>query len=188
MKRHLGLPSGKMTTTLLIRIQQLNTCLPYLLGTGIKFDTDDVREMVFNYLFTYVHTINAISENKWYDKYKSDVEVCAYFDCLILINSLAQGEKRESKSASKKQVTYFGKKSSFEKKSFKHRSSSQNKTNVSNASSVIWRNMKRICAASSWRPNTKLKTSPSKNPRQTEQADMSSFSGAYDNIKEMPEI
>jgi hypothetical protein len=59
MKRHLGLSSGQMTTTLLSRIQQFNRYLPYLPGTGNKFDADDVREMVYNALSTYVHTIIA---------------------------------------------------------------------------------------------------------------------------------
>jgi hypothetical protein len=52
MKRHLGLPSGKMTTTLLSRIQQFNSYLSYLPGMGNKFDADDVREMVYNALPT----------------------------------------------------------------------------------------------------------------------------------------
>jgi hypothetical protein len=45
-----------------------------------------------------------------------------------VISALAQGKKQEPKSASKKQVTYTGKKNSFSKKSFKHESSSHNKT------------------------------------------------------------
>jgi hypothetical protein len=65
IKRHLGLPNGKITTTLLNRIQQFNRYLPYLSGTGNKFDADDVREMVYNALPTYVHTIIATSDYKW---------------------------------------------------------------------------------------------------------------------------
>jgi hypothetical protein len=61
MKRHLGLPSGQMTTTLLSKIQQFNRHLPYSFGTSNKFDADDVREMV---LPTYVHTIIVTSDCK----------------------------------------------------------------------------------------------------------------------------
>jgi hypothetical protein len=125
MKRNLGLPSGQMTTTLLSRIQKFNRYLPHLLGTGNKFDADDIREMVYNALPKYVHTMIVTSDYKWYDKNKSDAKVCAYFDCLLVIIALAQGKKQEPKSASKKQVTYTGKK---HKKLFKHKLSSQNKT------------------------------------------------------------
>jgi hypothetical protein len=128
MKRHLGLPSGQMAITLLSRIQKFNRYLPYLPGMGNKFDTDDVREMVYNALPTYVHTIIATSDFKWYNKNKSDAKACAYFDFLLVISALAQGKKREPKSASKKQVTYSGKKNSCNKKSFKHELSPQNKT------------------------------------------------------------
>jgi hypothetical protein len=88
MRRHLGLPSGQMTTTLLSRIQQLNRYLPYLPGTGNKFDADDVREMVNNALPTYVHTMIATSDYKWYNENKLDAKVCAYFDCLLVISAL----------------------------------------------------------------------------------------------------
>jgi hypothetical protein len=64
MKRHLGLPSRQITTTLLSRIQQFNGFLPYLPGTGNKFDADDVREIVYNALSTYVHTIIVTSYYK----------------------------------------------------------------------------------------------------------------------------
>jgi hypothetical protein len=128
MKRHLGLPTGQMTTTLLGRIQQYDMYLPYLPGTGNKFDADDVREMVYNALSTYVHTMILTLDYKWYDKNKSDAEVCAYFDCLLVISTLAQGKKWVPKSASKKQITYTGKKNSFNKKSFKLELSSQNNT------------------------------------------------------------
>jgi hypothetical protein len=92
-----------------------------------KFDADDIREMVYNALPTYVHTIIATLNYKWYEKNKLDAEVCTYFEHLLVISALAQGKKWETKS-SKKQITYTGKKNSFNKKSFKHESSSQNKT------------------------------------------------------------
>jgi hypothetical protein len=128
MKRHLGLPMGQMTTTLLSRIQQFSRYSPYLPGTGNKFDAEDTREMVYNALPMYLHTFIVTSDYKWYNKYKLDAEVCAYFDCLLVISGLVQGKKWEPKSTSKKQVTYTSKKNSFNKKSFKHKSSSQNKT------------------------------------------------------------
>jgi hypothetical protein len=68
MKRHLGLPRGQIATIFLIRIQQFIRCLPYLLGTGNKFDAADVREMVFNTLPSYAHTLIATSDYKWYEK------------------------------------------------------------------------------------------------------------------------
>jgi hypothetical protein len=113
MKRHLRLPSKQMTTTLLSRIQRFNRYLPYSSGTGKKIDADDVREMVYNALPIYVHTIIETSDYKCYNKNKWDAKVCAYFDCLLVISALAQGEKRKPKSVSKKQVTYTGKKNSF---------------------------------------------------------------------------
>jgi hypothetical protein len=127
MKRHLGIPSGQMTITLLSRIQQFNRYLPYLPGAGNKFDADDVREMVYNALLTFVHTIIATSDYKWYDENRSDAKVFAYIDCLLVISALAQGKKWESNYTSKKQVTYTSKKNTFNKKSFKRKSSSQNK-------------------------------------------------------------
>jgi hypothetical protein len=66
MKRHLGLSSGQMTKTFSRKIQQINRYLPYLPGTGNKFDTDDIREMVYNALPMYVHTIIVTSDYKWY--------------------------------------------------------------------------------------------------------------------------
>jgi hypothetical protein len=112
-----------MITTFLSRIQQFNRYLPYLTGTRNKFDADDVVEMVNNALPMYVHTIVATSDHKWYDKNKSDSEVCVYFDCLLVISALARGKKLESKSAYKKQITYMCKKNSL-----KHELFSQNKT------------------------------------------------------------
>jgi hypothetical protein len=85
-----GLPSGQMTTTLLSRMQQFNRYLPYLPGTGNKFEADQVREMVCNALPTYVHSIIATSDYKWYNKNKSDAKVCTYFDHLLVISALAQ--------------------------------------------------------------------------------------------------
>jgi uncharacterized ubiquitin-like protein YukD len=123
MKRHLVLSSGQMITTFLSRNHQFNRYLPYLPETRNKFDADDVRETVNNDLPMYVHTITATSDYKCYNKNKSDAEVCVYFDCLLVISALAQGKKLESKSASKKQVTYAGKKNSF-----KHELFSQKKT------------------------------------------------------------
>jgi hypothetical protein len=72
MKRHLGFPSGQMITTLQSRIQQFNRYPPYLPGMGNEFDADDVREMVYNSLPTYVHTIVAASDYNWYNKNKLD--------------------------------------------------------------------------------------------------------------------
>jgi hypothetical protein len=63
--RHLVLPRGKIATIPLSRIQQFNRYLPYLPGTGNKFDADDAREMVFNSLSIYAYTIIAISDYKW---------------------------------------------------------------------------------------------------------------------------
>jgi hypothetical protein len=93
MKRHLGLPNEQMITTLLSRIQQFSRYLPYLPGTGNKFDADDVREIVCNALPTYVDTIIATSDYKWYDKKKSDAKVCTNFDHLLVISALVQDKK-----------------------------------------------------------------------------------------------
>jgi hypothetical protein len=91
MKRHLGLPSGQLTTTLQSMIQQFNSYLPYLPGKGNKFDADDIRDIVYHALSAYVHTIIAISDYKWYNKNKLDDKVCAYFDCLLVIERQETG-------------------------------------------------------------------------------------------------
>jgi hypothetical protein len=106
MKRHLGLPSGHMTTTLLSRIQQFNRYLKYLPGTGNKFDSDDIREMVYNSLPNYVHTIIATTDYKWDDENKSDAEVCAYFDRLLMISALARDDKKAHKPPPNKNINY----------------------------------------------------------------------------------
>jgi hypothetical protein len=137
LKRHLGLPSGQMTTTLQNRIQQFNRNSPYLLGMGNKFDAGDIREMVCNALPTYVHTMIAISNYKWCNKNKLDAKVCNYFECLLVISALAQQEKREPKSASKKQVICTSKKNSFNKKRLNKNHLPKTRPNVSSARSVI---------------------------------------------------
>jgi hypothetical protein len=85
--------------------------------------------MVYNALPTYVHTIIATSDYKWYDKNKLDAEVCAYFECLIVISALARGEKWEPKSTSKKKVIYTGKKNAF--------SNPKTRPSVSSANSLL---------------------------------------------------
>jgi hypothetical protein len=65
----MGLPIGQMATTLLSRIQQFNRYLAYLPGTGNKFDADNVREMVYNALPMYVHTLIATSDYKWMSRF-----------------------------------------------------------------------------------------------------------------------
>ena len=115
-----GTPSNIMTTALLSRIQQFNRYLQYLLGTGNKFDSDDIREMVYNSLPNYVHDIIATSAYQWDDEYISDAEVCAYFDNLLMISRLARGDKGELKPPSNKKITYTGKKNSFHKKIVKN--------------------------------------------------------------------
>jgi hypothetical protein len=64
MKSHLGLPIGQVTKTLLDRTQKFNMYLTYLPGTSNKFGADDVREMVYNALPTYVNTIISTSDYK----------------------------------------------------------------------------------------------------------------------------
>jgi hypothetical protein len=81
--------------------------------------------MVYNALTTYVHTIIATSDYNR-KKNKSDPEVCAYFNCLFVISSLVQGKTRQPEFTSKKQITYTGKKNSFEK-IIKHKTSPRNK-------------------------------------------------------------
>ena len=93
MKRSIGLPNDQLTSTLLSRLQQFNRYLLYLPGTGSKFDAADIREMVYNALPGYVHTIIATADYKWFDENKTDSEVIAYIDRLLIIGSVARGEK-----------------------------------------------------------------------------------------------
>jgi hypothetical protein len=73
---------------------------------GSKFDTDDIKETVYDALTTYIHTI--ITTYKWYDKNESDDKVCAYFDHLLVISALAGIKKPEPNSAIKNKVTNKG--------------------------------------------------------------------------------
>jgi hypothetical protein len=77
-----------MATALLSRIQQFNRYLPYLPGMGNEFDVNDVRELVYNALPTYLHTVIVTSDYNCYDK-EWVAEVCIYFDCLLVISILA---------------------------------------------------------------------------------------------------
>jgi hypothetical protein len=93
MKRNVGLPSDQLTSALLSQLQQFNRYLPYLPGVGNKFNPDNIREMLYNVLPGYVHTIIATADYKWFDDTKTDSEVSSYFDRLLVIGSMARGEK-----------------------------------------------------------------------------------------------
>ena len=58
---------------------------------GNRFDSDDIREMVYNSLPKYFQTINAASPYQWDDNDKLDAEICNYFDNLLMISRLAWG-------------------------------------------------------------------------------------------------
>jgi hypothetical protein len=49
--------------------------------------------MLYNALPTYVHTIIATADYKWFDDTKTDSEVSSYFDRLLIIGLMARGEK-----------------------------------------------------------------------------------------------
>jgi hypothetical protein len=93
MKGNVGLPSNQLTSALLSPLQQFNRYLPYLPGIGNKFDPDDIREMLYNALPAYVHTIIATADYKWFDDTKTDSELSSYFHRLLVIASIACGEK-----------------------------------------------------------------------------------------------
>jgi hypothetical protein len=105
MKRNVGLPSDQLTSALLSRLQQFNRYLPYLPGVGNKFDPDDIRKMLYNALPTYVHTIIATANYKWFKDTKTDSEVSSYFNRLLVIGLMARGEKPKPshQSVAKKQ-------------------------------------------------------------------------------------
>jgi hypothetical protein len=86
---------------------------------------------------TYVHTMIATSDYKWYNKNKLDAKICAYFYCLLVISALAQGKKREPESASKKQVTDTSKKIHKVKNHLNTNHLPKTRPSVSNASPVI---------------------------------------------------
>jgi hypothetical protein len=90
MKHNVGLPSNQLTSALLSRLQQFNRYLPYLPGVGNKFDPNDIREMLYNALPTYIHTKIATADYKWFDDAKTDSEVSSYFDRLLVIGLMAQ--------------------------------------------------------------------------------------------------
>ena len=69
---------------------------------GNKFDSDDVREMVYNSLPTYVHTIIATAAYKKDNDTNLDADFCAYFDSLLVISRLVRGNKGKTKPSSNK--------------------------------------------------------------------------------------
>jgi hypothetical protein len=93
MKRKVGLPSNQLTLALLSRLQQFNRYLPYLPGVRNKFDPNDIREMLYNALPTYVHTEIATADYKWFNNTETTIEVSSYFNRLLVIGSMARGEK-----------------------------------------------------------------------------------------------
>jgi hypothetical protein len=92
-----------------------------------KFDSDDIREMVYNSLPNYINTIISTNDYKWDEENKSDVEVCSYFDRLLVISALTSGGKKSNKPPHNKNNTYTGKKNSFRKIPFKKEPSSHGK-------------------------------------------------------------
>jgi hypothetical protein len=68
------------------------------------FDSDDIREMVYNSLPNYVHTIIVTADYRWDNDSKLDAEVCAYFDNLLMISRLARRDKDKTKPPSKKKL------------------------------------------------------------------------------------
>lgn len=90
MKRRLGLPSNYLTATLLNRIEQLNRFLPFLPGNGLKFESDNIRKMLYEALPPYAQNIMSTSDYKWEDAKKSDSEVSSYFDHLLVIGTMAR--------------------------------------------------------------------------------------------------
>jgi hypothetical protein len=102
MKRRLGLHSNYLTATLLNRLQQFNRYIPYLLGIGAKFETDDIREMLHEALPSYVHVIISTSDYKWEDGTKTDSEVSSYFDRLIVIGTMARTAHDKPKTVHKR--------------------------------------------------------------------------------------
>jgi hypothetical protein len=93
MKHNVGLPSNQLTLALLSQLQQFNRYLPYLPGVRNKFDPDVIREMLYNALPAYVHTIIATANYKWFDDTGNKSEVNSYFDRLLVISSVARGKK-----------------------------------------------------------------------------------------------
>jgi hypothetical protein len=149
MKRHLGLHSGQMTTNLLSRIQQFNRYLPYSPGTGNKFDTDDIREMVYNALPTYVHTMIATSDYKWYDKNKLDAKVCAYFDCLLVISLWGKARNGNLSLPLRNKLLTLVRKIHLIKDHLNTNRLPKTRPNVSDSSSATRRVMRRTRVASS---------------------------------------
>jgi hypothetical protein len=128
-----------------------------------------------------------------------DAKVCAYFDCLLVISAVAQGKKREPKSASKKQITYTSKKNSFNKNSFKHELSSQNKIKFVQCQLYNMNGHEEDTSCFKLKAmqeaQRKTKQKAQQKPMATsneafafEQAEMSKFSDASDDMKEMPEM
>ena len=80
--------------------------------------------MVYNSLPIYIHTIIATSAYQWDNDNKSDTEVCAYFDNLLMISRLSHSDKGNLKPPAIKKITYNSKKNSFNKKFTKRKPSS----------------------------------------------------------------
>jgi hypothetical protein len=63
------------TPALLNRIEELNRFLPFLPGNRLKFESDDIREMLYKALLPYEQNIVSTSNYKWEDTRKSDIQV-----------------------------------------------------------------------------------------------------------------
>jgi hypothetical protein len=94
MRRHIGLPHDQLTTSLFSRLQQLNRYIPYLPGEGNKMEADDLREILYNALPAFAHTLIILANYKWFETEKTDSEVTTYFDRLLVIGSIARGKSK----------------------------------------------------------------------------------------------
>jgi hypothetical protein len=93
MQSHIGLPHDQLTTSLFSCLQQLNRYIPYLPGEGNKMEADDLREILYT-LPAFAHTLIISANYKWFETAKTDSKVTTYFDRLLVIGSIARGEKQ----------------------------------------------------------------------------------------------
>jgi hypothetical protein len=88
MKCNIGLPGDQLTLVLFSPLHQFNRYISYLPGVRNKFDPDNIREMLYNTLLSYVTNITATADNKWYDEQKVDSTLTNYFDQLFVLTYL----------------------------------------------------------------------------------------------------
>jgi len=93
MNKKLGLPSSVTASVMWARLRYMDSCLPFLPGTGDRFPADHLREIMAAMLPDDVTEYMQDHTYAWDDPAKTDREVIAHFD-----NLLKRGDRKKAKT------------------------------------------------------------------------------------------